>query len=275
MAPNSNKLLFWFQRTEIKIVGKLAKIKRSVLRVGARLADISCSAVPTPLLYSLVDTNISLWTRTNATCTLCVCVWMCVCSAQLFKWFKLMFLVHVAAFSVNDWSDRLFELSESVSCAIRASPLLLSCSRPNHLCPYRTTMSFDFLLDIIFISTFHTFPPGASRIEGRPVAGGLVGVSAGGNASISWNGRKQKPTDHHWIPGVLHFQDIPLHCFILVVQSSSMSERAPRLLCALMQHWYLKHYFNVCLFESYFVADDYWCWEDSRQFLTSSKLCSF
>lgn len=153
MAPNSNKLLFWFQRTEIKIVGKLAKIKRSVLRVGARLADISCSAVPTPLLYSLVDTNISLWTRTNATCTLCVCVWMCVCSALLFKWFKLMFLVHVAAFSVNDWSDRLFELSESVSCAIRASPLLLSCSRPNHLCPYRTTMSFDFQLRISHISS--------------------------------------------------------------------------------------------------------------------------
>lgn len=219
------------------------------------------------LLYSLVDTNISLWTRTNPTCTLCV--WMCV-SALLFK---LMFLVHVAAFSVNDWSDRLFELSESVSCAIRASPLLLSCSRPNHLCPYRwTTVSFDFLLDFIFSCAFHTFPPGASWMEGRPLAGGLVGVSAGGNASKSWNGRKHKPTDHHWIPGVLLFQDIPLHCVILVVQSGLMSERAPRLLCALTQHWYLKHYFNVCLFESYFVADDYWCWEDSRQFLTSSKL---
>lgn len=162
----------------------------------------------------------------------------CVCSALLFKWFKSMFLVHVAAFSVNDWSDRLFELSDSVSCAIRASPLLPSCSRPNDLCPYRWT---TFLLDFIFSSAFHTFPPGASRLEGRPLTGG--------NASKSWNGRKQKPTDHHWIPGVVLFQDIPLHCVILVVQSGLMSERAPRLLCALTQHWYLKHYFNVCLFE--------------------------
>lgn len=130
------------------------------------------------------------------------------------------------------------EAIDCLSCAIRASPLLPSCSRPNDLCPYRWT---TFLLDFIFSSAFHTFPPGASRIEGRPLAGG--------NASKSWNGRKQKPTDHHWIPGVVLFQDIPLHCVILVVQSGLMSERAPRLLCALTQHWYLKHYFNVCLFE--------------------------
>lgn len=165
-----------------------------------------------------------------------------------------MFLVHVAAFSVNDWSDRLFELSDSVSCAIRAPPLLPSCSRPNDLCPYRWT---TFLLDFIFSSTFHTFPPGASRIEGRPLAGG--------NASKSWNGRKQKPTDHHWIPGVVLFQDIPLHCVILVVQSGLMSESSPSIMCTNATLIFETLFQRVLVWT--FVADDYWCCCTSRRWV--------
>lgn len=155
-----------------------------------------------------------------------------------------MFLVHVVAFSVNDWSNWLFELLESVSCAIRASPLpsflvVVLCA-PNDLCQHHwTTMSFELLLDIIFSCIFHAFSPEASLDEYHPLADWAVGDSAGGNALVSF--KKEEKTEAYWMSVNSRFVSISRtflrHCIILVsylwklYKQFNGGESSPSIMC--------------------------------------------
>lgn len=223
----------------------------------------SCSlGAKRPALFStLVVTEISLWTLTQPMCT-CSCVWVCVhgcvcvCTCAFCT---VTHVVEVERFSSSRgclffcwWlkplagerkAVRQFEMSESVSCAIRVSPLLrpsvVFLRYPIDLTPPppRNNLVIWSYCQMCWIS----FPPGSSQYDhSSPTSGHWASWL---DEKHQYHGKGETGSwlaEYNCIPGVfLHFQDIPssLLCIILVGHACDSYKVVQPVQCKLWPSW--------------------------------------
>lgn len=198
--------------TRLKNNKKLPKSLCSFnMYVSAVLAErCSVGAKYPHLLSTAVVTEISLWTRTKPMCScVWVCYWVCMflcvlhCNLSGWSWngFFFTWLPFLLMTEAVAWGEESHLTVCNVRECLRCDKSVPSAPSPD-VCPNNHVFwSYWQICWISFsavcLTHFHREPP---QYDHCPLTGGLWG-----NASISWPGRKR----NHWIPCVLHFQDIP------------------------------------------------------------------
>lgn len=211
------------------------------------------------LFYALIVSEISLWTLTKPVCIcscecLSGCIYICVFST----------VTQVAEVEMASsrgclfcgWlrlrKDHLTEMSEA--SAVPYKPPLFSVLGGFPLGSHWTepTLTTNMSPDLVARSSrFHMELPGLTTVS----------LQYKKCILIMERGKKgSRLVEYHWIPGVFQLsKTFFLHCYYsllwqLKICTTSVMwpvaklEKAPRLLCALTQHWYFKHYFKMCVF---------------------------